>query len=82
MIDDVLYKALVGSKPLHIRFDEMDEFIRVYGGTRYSTLFALKNIMLFTVDLEILLAKKSVTAYVFFHIIMQKSKVIPIILYL
>ena len=32
---DILYKAFIGAKPLDIRFDKVDGFIRVYGGTRY-----------------------------------------------
>ena len=30
---------MVGAKPLHIRFDKIDGFIRVYDGTRYLVLF-------------------------------------------
>ena len=32
-------KTLIGAKPLHIRFDKVDRFIRVYDGTRYLVLF-------------------------------------------
>ena len=32
---DILYKTLIGAKPLRIRFDKVDGFIRVYDGTRY-----------------------------------------------
>ena len=32
-------KTLIGSKSLRIRFDKIDGFIRIYGGTRYLTLF-------------------------------------------
>ena len=39
MIYDVSYKTLIGAKPLHIRFDKIDEFIRIYDGTRYLVLF-------------------------------------------
>ena len=35
----VLCKTLFGSKALRIRFDEVDEFIRVYDGIRYLVLF-------------------------------------------
>ena len=31
-------KTLIGAKPLHIRFDKVDVFIRVYDGTRYLVL--------------------------------------------
>ena len=36
---DMLYKTLISSKPLRIRFDKMDGFIRIYDGTKYLTLF-------------------------------------------
>ena len=35
LVYDILYKNLFGSKPLCIRFDEVDEFIRVHGEIRY-----------------------------------------------
>ena len=33
-------KTLIGAKPLRIRFDKIDGFIRVYNRTRYVVLFA------------------------------------------
>ena len=39
MIYDILYRTLIGAKPLHIIFDKIDGFIRVYNGTRYLVLF-------------------------------------------
>ena len=38
-IIDISYKTLIGVKPLRIRFDKIDGFIRVYDGTRYLVLF-------------------------------------------
>ena len=35
LVYNISYKSLIHSKPLHIRFDKIDEFIRVYNGTRY-----------------------------------------------
>ena len=35
---DVSYKTLIDSKPLRIRFNKIDGFIRIYDGTRYLTL--------------------------------------------
>ena len=43
LIYDILYKILVGPKPLHIRFDKADGFIRISGGTRFLTLFGSKK---------------------------------------
>ena len=39
MIYDISYKILIGAKPLPIRFDKVDGFIRVYDGNRYLVLF-------------------------------------------
>ena len=35
----MLYKRLIGSRPLRIRFNKIDGFIRVYDGTRYLVSF-------------------------------------------
>ena len=34
LIYNILYKNLIDSKPLRIRFDKIDEFIRIYDGMR------------------------------------------------
>ena len=34
-----MYKSLIDSKPLHISFDKIDGFIRVYNKTRQLVLF-------------------------------------------
>ena len=39
LVYDISYKTLFGSKPLRIKFDEVDRFIRVYDGIRYVVLF-------------------------------------------
>ena len=38
------YKILIGAKPLGIRFDKLDGFIRIYHGTRYLVLFGSEKI--------------------------------------
>ena len=53
MIFDIWNNTLIDPKPLRIRFDKMDGFIRIYDGTTYLTLFALKNVMLFTTEFDI-----------------------------
>ena len=35
LIYNFSYKTLIGSKPLCIRFDKIDGFIRIYDGIRY-----------------------------------------------
>ena len=39
LIYDISYITLIGSKPLRIRFDKTDGFIKIYDGTRYLILF-------------------------------------------
>ena len=39
LVYNISYKSLIESKPLRIRFDKIDEIIRVYDGTRYLVLF-------------------------------------------
>ena len=39
LIYNISYKTLMGAKPLRIRFDKINGFIRVYDGTRYLVLF-------------------------------------------
>ena len=44
LVNNILCKNLVVAKPLRIRFNKIDEFIRVYDGTRYLVLFGSENI--------------------------------------
>ena len=39
LIYDISYNTVIGPKPLQIRFDEIDGFIRIWDGTRYLALF-------------------------------------------
>ena len=38
-IYDISYKTLINSKPLQLKFDKIDRFIKVYDGARHLTLF-------------------------------------------
>ena len=53
MIYNISYK-LVDSKPLGSRIDKIDEFIKIYNGTRHLTLFDSTIMALFTTELDIL----------------------------
>ena len=44
---------LTSSKHLRIIFDKIDGIIRIYDETIYLTLFATKNVTLFTTELDI-----------------------------
>ena len=39
MIYDIPYENLIGAKPLRIKFDKIDGFIRIYDGIKCLTLF-------------------------------------------
>ena len=54
LIYDFSYKNLIGTKPLCIGFYKIDGFIRIYDGTRCLIFLTLKNIMLLTIELDIL----------------------------
>ena len=57
LIYNILYRALIGPKPQHIRFDKINGFIRVYNVTLWNFndmqyYLALKNMMPFTKGLD------------------------------
>ena len=39
MIYNILYKTMIGARPLRVIFDKVDGFIRNYDGTKYLVLF-------------------------------------------
>ena len=39
LVYSILYKILIGAKPIRIRLDKVDGFVKVYDGTRYLVLF-------------------------------------------
>ena len=43
LIHDISYKIILSAKPLHIRFDKIDGFIKAYDGTWYLVLFGPKR---------------------------------------
>ena len=54
LIYNISHKTLlIDPTPLHIRFNQIDGFIRIYYGIRYLTL-AQKNLKLFITELDIL----------------------------
>ena len=58
---------MIGDKPLHIRFDEVDGSTKVYNGTRYFVLFgAEKNNFIYN-GIRYLTGVKSGITYVIFH---------------
>ena len=55
LIYDISYKTLIGPRPLRIRFDKINGFIRIYDVPRYLvSLGPEKKKMLFIIELDIL----------------------------
>ena len=44
LICGISYRKLIGAKPLRIRFDKIDGFIRIYNGSRYFNIVWLLKI--------------------------------------
>ena len=59
LIYDISYKTYMGSKPLCIRFHEIDEFIKIYDGIRYLLLFGSKLHNAISNRIRYLISKKS-----------------------
>ena len=58
---------MIEAKPLHIRFDIVDGFIRVYDGTRYLVLFVPEKYDAIHNRISYILILKSGVTYVFSH---------------
>ena len=54
LVHDVLYKNLIGAKPLRIIIDKLDGFITAYDGSKYFLLLGSDKLMLFSIGLDIL----------------------------
>ena len=81
MIYDISYKTLIDSKPLRIRFDQTDGFIRIYDGTRYLTLIGSEEYEAIYNRIRYFISKKKAW-HIFFLTISQKLKSILMIPYL
>ena len=58
---------MIDGQPLHIRFDKIDGFIRVDGGTRYSVLFGSENYNFVYNKISYLTEVRSGITYVISH---------------
>ena len=43
LVYNISYKTFIGTQPFRISLDKIDEFIRVYDGTRYLVLFGAEK---------------------------------------
>ena len=67
MFYNISHKTFIGAKPLSIRFDKVNEFIRVYDGTRYLVLFGSEKYDAIYNRIRYLISQKSGITYVFSH---------------
>ena len=68
LVYDILYKTSIGTKPLRVRFDKIDEFIRFYDGITYLTLFGSEKYDAIYNRIRYLLTLKSSSiTYILFH---------------
>ena len=67
LVYNISYKTLIDAKPLRIRFNNLDGFIRIYDGTRHLVLFGPeKNDAIYN-RIGYLISQKSGITYVFSH---------------
>ena len=66
MVYDISYKTLICARPLRIRFDKVDGFIRVYEWTRYLIFFGLEKYDAIYNRIRYLISQKLGIIYVFF----------------
>ena len=62
-----MYKSLIDSKPLRIRFNKIDGLLRVYDGTRYLVLFRCEKYDSICNRIRYLISVKSDITYVISH---------------
>ena len=67
LVYNTLYKSLIGSKSLDIRFDKINGFIRVYDATRYLVLFESEKCDSICNRIRYLISVKSGITYIVSH---------------
>ena len=67
LILNISYKTLIDPKPLHTRFDKIDDFVRIYDGTRYLTLFASEKYDTISNRIRYLISLRICITYIFSH---------------
>ena len=73
LVYNILYRSLIDSRPLRIRFDKIDGFITIYDGTRYLVLFRSEKYGSIYDRIRYLSKLKSDITFIIL-IIMEKSK--------
>ena len=79
LIYDISCKTLIDPKPLCIRSDKINGFVRIYDRTRYLVLFGSEK---FDAIYLMISYKPKKQYHIFFLTVMRKSKLILMIFYL
>ena len=64
---------MIGAKPLGIRFDRIDGFIRIYDGNRCLELFGFEKYDTIDNSVRYLISQKSGITYVLFSLLREKQ---------
>ena len=59
LIQEILYKSLMGEKPLRTRFNKIDGFIKIYDEIRYLLLYYYERYNVNNDRIKYLISKKS-----------------------
>ena len=67
LIYDISYKTLIDPKPLRIRFNQINGYIRIYDRTRYLTFFGSERYEAIYNRIRYLIILKSGVTNIFYH---------------
>ena len=70
LVYNISYKSSIGAKPLHISFNKVDKFIRVFNGTRYLILFGPEIYDAIINSIRYLIGVKSSITYVIGYVVL------------
>ena len=63
LIYEILHKTLIDANSLHIRFNKIDRYSRVYNGSRYLALFGLQKYVIYNRIRYLLSQESGVTCF-------------------
>ena len=70
LVYNISYKSSIGAKPLHISFNKVDRFIRVFDETRYLILFGPEIYDAIINGIRYLIGVKSSITYVIAYVVL------------
>ena len=76
---DISYNTLIDPKPLRIRFDKIDGFIRIHDRIRYLTLFGSEKYDAIYDRIRYLISLRSGISYIFSLFLKKQSLILRIL---